>query len=52
MKRMRVSTETEYFTARFARGAKFAERIIFSFAAETPANENFSATAWQKLILI
>ncbi|MGD9134506.1 MAG: hypothetical protein PVF78_12700, partial [Desulfobacterales bacterium] len=32
------------FTARFARGAKFAEIIFFSFAAETPANENHQRT--------
>jgi hypothetical protein len=36
------------FTARFARGAEYAEIIIFSFAVERTAKENRSAASLQK----
>jgi hypothetical protein len=39
------------FTARFARDAKSAEGLIFSFAAETPANENRSAASRRGFLL-
>jgi hypothetical protein len=36
------------FTARFARGAEYAEIIIFSFAVERTPKENRSAASLQK----
>jgi hypothetical protein len=38
-------------TARFARDAEVAENLIFSFAAETPANENRPAASWRIFLL-